>query len=171
VQKSRSAEEQKCRRCWPPRPRGCVRLARKNGGLPVTSICICRSNVTKGQNVTIYLKNQPKNTSGPIVTQEWNVTGETGFITGRLNVTLWHLAPIFGSQCSLGWTYNPSTFRSNCRKYEMSQWTKQPVDVPLGSKCSVVVPLVDVLSMHHILELWRSSWSLGAHPGALNAHL
>jgi hypothetical protein len=30
---------------------------------------------------------------------------------------------------------------------------KHPVDVPFGSKCSVDVPVVDVLSMEHILEL------------------
>ncbi len=30
----------------------------------------------------------------------------------------------------------------------MSQWTKYPVDVPFGSKCSVDVPLMDVLSVH-----------------------
>jgi hypothetical protein len=31
---------------------------------------------------------------------------------------------------------------SNCQRYEVSQWTKRPVDVPFGSKCSVDVPLV-----------------------------
>jgi hypothetical protein len=39
-------------------------------------------------------------------------------------------------------------FQSNCHRYEMSQWTKCPVDVPFGSKCSVDVPLVDVPSRH-----------------------
>jgi hypothetical protein len=32
----------------------------------------------------------------------------------------------------------------------MSQWTKHPVDVPFGSKYSVDIPLVDILSMHPI---------------------
>jgi hypothetical protein len=30
----------------------------------------------------------------------------------------------------------------------MSQWTKRSVEILFGSKCSVDVPLVDVLSMH-----------------------
>ncbi len=34
----------------------------------------------------------------------------------------------------------------------MSQWTKHPVDVPFGSKCSVDVPLVDVPSRHRELH-------------------
>jgi hypothetical protein len=47
-------------------------------------------------------------------------------------------------------------FQSNCHRYEMSQWTKHPLDVPFGSKCSVEfplvdVPLVDVPSRHWIL--------------------
>ncbi len=42
-------------------------------------------------------------------------------------------------------------FQSNCHWYEMSQWTKHPLDVPFGSKCSVDVPLVDVPSRHWIL--------------------
>ncbi len=33
----------------------------------------------------------------------------------------------------------------------MSQWAKRPVGVPFGPKCSVDVPLVDVLSMHYSL--------------------
>ncbi len=39
-------------------------------------------------------------------------------------------------------------FQSNCHRYEMLQWTKCPVDVPFGLKCSVDVPLVDVPSRH-----------------------
>jgi hypothetical protein len=39
-------------------------------------------------------------------------------------------------------------FQSNCHRYEMSQWTKCPVDVPFGSKCSVDVLLVDVPFRH-----------------------
>jgi hypothetical protein len=37
---------------------------------------------------------------------------------------------------------------SECYRYEMSQWSKYPVEVSFGSKCSEDVPLAEVLSMH-----------------------
>ncbi len=58
-----------------------------------------------------------------------NVTGEAGLITGRLNVTLWYLAPIFGSKCQfLGCTYSPSAFGpsvtgTKCHSGRNVQWT------------------------------------------------
>jgi hypothetical protein len=40
---------------------------------------------------------------------------------------------------------------SHCHRYKESQWTKRPVDVLFGSKCSVDVALVGVLSRHQVV--------------------
>jgi hypothetical protein len=41
---------------------------------------------------------------------------------------------------------------THCHRYDMSQWTKRPVDILFGSKCSVDVPLVDTPSRHPVLR-------------------
>jgi hypothetical protein len=79
----------------------------------------------------------------------------TGFVTDGQNVT--HQVKegehdVTSDNTSIlrqGWTCSEcSELVSECHRYEMSQWTKCLVNVSFKSKCSVNVPLVDVLSMH-----------------------
>jgi hypothetical protein len=62
---------------------------------------------------------------------------------------------ILGLNVCFGVDVQSIPFQSNCHKDKMSQWTKHPVDVLLGSKCSVDVPLIDVLSRHPYSLLFR----------------
>jgi hypothetical protein len=65
-------------------------------------------------------------------------------------------SPNFLSKCSfLGWMYN-RPLSVQCHRYKMSQWTKHPVAVLFGSKCTVDVPLVDIPSRHLKKEPWKS---------------